>query len=216
MFLKEEAGVILGYEGEKLLFRPYGFKGERWDLLADDQWDWASAAVLGERSCPPPRAESLIKSLKLAVELSKAPPAQEISRIRTYTLVCGIAAYEAWIAQLPESKRFERDDEERYGGTVLGNAWTLEVLVDARATAARYLKSIAGELPGARDHLVKAAEFYEKESATLKPAMRLAPYPWQSEQWTAEMRREQSRILSDALTLEKQALAEISAALKSL
>src|SRR5205823_14692152 len=108
------------------------------------------------------------------------------------------------------------DDQERYSGTVLGNAWTLEVLIDARATAARYLKSIARELPAASEHLLKAAEFYEKESQTLKPAMKLAPYPWQSETWTAEMRREESRILGEALGQEKQALGEIAAALKGL
>jgi hypothetical protein len=216
LFLYLEAGTIVGYQdnGASFFYRPWGFKGDNWLVLKDEQWDWAGCAILSEKSAAPPRHDSIVRSLKSAVDLSRAPHSAGSGNVQFFAY--GMEAWQLWIKQLVEPDRFDQRDLEKYKATQAGNSWTLECLIDARASAARYLRMIRSEYsPAAADHLSRAADMYDQVASALKLALPLAPNPWSQPKapWTDDMRRRQSAMLKATMAVEHQALAEIAGAI---
>ncbi len=226
-FGSEEEGVLVGYElateeAPGLLRRtdrptPYHAPVKK--------YPWGVTVFRKSSEPAPSRRESILWSLTTAVKnahTEKFDPG--------YT--SGFAAWERWIAELSGEKKVhwkaEQDDpgkivridelnEDEKFIACLGNAWCYESLIDARRAAAKYLRSIVDEFsPEAGVHLTAAADHYEKVVYALKPAARHARKPWQfkgQENWTESMRQAQTTALKDALAFERQAVAEIQAAL---
>jgi hypothetical protein len=214
LFLAEECGVILGYQptGETFFYRPYGYTLDRWKPLEPKDWNWAWVGIISPKRVAEPmaRREAAMRSLRLALELSSPTSRPDAPGQR---MVGGLPAYQLWVEQLVDEPRFAMTDKAKREQVQIGNAWMLAVLLDARLSAARYLHDAAREVPEATaQHVKLAGEAYQREAAALETARPIAPFPWQNRAWTATDRREQSRILKQALEQERQALAEIRAA----
>jgi hypothetical protein len=160
------------------------------------------------------RREKLIQSLKTAQETANTP---------TYgNYVSGFRAYEVWMEQLLDDSRFNARDEsgmKEIRIAMLGNAYCYRCLIDARAAAARFLRNNARDVaPEVAPHLLRAANSYDAIALKLGRHSNDVPSPFEKkpEQWTGEMRSTQAAQLRDALTAERQAVAELGAALKLL
>lgn len=171
--------------------------------------------VLRRKAQAPNRRQAVVRSLKLASELATTKGHGRY--------VSGYAAYEVWVEELEDDARYEGKSPKDLFMPTLANGHTYYCLVDARASAAIYLRAIAGEFPPeARDHLIKAAELYEKECRdflTKKCPTEVAPVPWflkDGKTWTNELRHQQAAILRDALAVDRQAVAEIEKAVALL
>jgi len=213
LFLHTEAGLILGYRkgGTQFTYRPYGFGGDRTPLF---DWSWASVGIISAPTTQPTtKPDAIRQSLLLAIALSyppRTPPDKD-----KQTMIGGLTGLQQWIEQLAEVDRFTNYNPDKYKDTMTANAWMLNTLIDARASAGHYLHSASAKMPEpAAGHLAKAADLYDLLARSLEPARKLAPFPWTipAVEWTPEMRKEQASMLTAALTVERAALAEIAAA----
>lgn len=232
LFGSEEAGVLIGYEpiSEE---NPTGWlrrdgplgpspKDDAPYALPVKQIPWEATTV--HKAGPPlPRAETVRWSLETAVDNATR------GTVEGKDLATGFAAWEKWIAELPEFdavlkqttatlKDAGREDDPLFG-LCLGNAWTYDSLVDARRCAVTYLRSVADELGSdAAPHLQAAADAYEQVVTRLTEGVEcptlVAPYPWMDDHaWTDELRAAQAPRLERALAHERDAIAAIQKAL---
>jgi hypothetical protein len=197
-------GVIVGYDdaGEAFLCRTYWDETD--EYARGEKWPWVTVFVR-ERSEPPARAELVRRSLQQAVMLAST------ERFDNY--LSGFAAYEAWAEQLLEEPRFAPDGLQQ---TAQANAWSYLSLMDCRAAACRYLRTIAEEFPAARaQRLLKAADVYERIVDVLGGMHGMAPFPGQLAEgrYPLEHRQAEAETLREALALERQAVLEIEQAL---
>jgi len=214
-------GVITGYEkgGEVLLCRDYYLKTDHYEPATKFPWIvesvWApdepwTARSIDASGAHRPNAEAIIRSLEIAVEIANTP--------KYGSYASGFAAYDAWIRDLRNAAMFAKAEDSGFLTHV--NAWCYMSLIDARSSAVRYLRSIAGELDGAaRDALRGAAADYERIVEALKAGRGNAPFPWQladGKSWTQEMRDGEAATLAQALELEQKAVARIETALDLL
>jgi hypothetical protein len=96
------------------------------------------------------------------------------------------------------------------------NYWVYASLIDCRSAAVRYLKSIQkdfGEKSAA--HLSKTSDLYKQEVDKLRAGAVNILGPCDEKKWTPEMRRAEAAMLKECLELEKQAIAEIKAAIEA-
>jgi len=125
----------------------------------------------------------------------------------------------ASIESLIDETCFTGDDAKKIETNIQANAFCYHSLIDARASAARYLRSIAGEVPPeSREHLLTAADTYDEIAEKLRTGLRNVHYPWdlKGKPWTVEERRAESAILTQVLALEKRAVADVERALASM
>ncbi len=102
---------------------------------------------------PADRRDSVINSLRTAVELATHAPESDGSRL------FGFAAYEAWTAAL---------ETDRKGASKHGNAFSYSQLLTGRRAGAEYLRKVADELgEDAAPHLRTAADRYDAISKRL-------------------------------------------------
>jgi len=200
-------GVIVGYgdRGETFLCRSYWDESDAYARA--EKWPWVTVFVR-ERAAPPNQTGLIRGSLQQAVMLANT------ERFDNY--LSGFAAYEKWAEQLLEDFRFGPD---RLQQTAQANAWSYLSLVDCRAAACRYLRTIAQELPAARaGHLLKAADLYEQIVTVLADMRGMAPFPGQLEEgrYPLEHRQAEAETLRKALALERQAVLEIEQALATV
>jgi hypothetical protein len=124
-----------------------------------------------------------------------------------------------WIDDLLDKSRYENQGPKAIAGMMVGNGHCYYSLVDARASAAIYLRSIAEEFDkNVAAHLLKAAGIYQQlfDALTKRCPTQIAPTPWVLEEgksWTQEMRSFQASILKEALPLDRKAVVEIEKAL---
>jgi hypothetical protein len=209
LYIFEECGVIVGYEenGTRFLYQTYlDTKDEPGTL---QKWSWASATVIGEpKRDPMSRREKLARSLKIAQQIANEPSYGDYAS--------GFKAYELWIAQLQDETRFKAANEadaKKLQKSMLANAYCFRCLIDARASAARYLRNNARDVsPQAAIHLLNAARLYEGVALRLGRRRDLAPAPWEKKpaEWTHQMRSEEASLLHQALTAEREAIAELA------
>ena len=128
----------------------------------------------------------------------------------------GHRAYDRWIADL------ENADPAKDDKLFQPNWWTFDGLNDARATAARYLKAVAPEMhEGARPHLLKAAEIYEKlakQTGSIFEKQDAFIGPWTGKKygdWTAEVRAREVELLKACRDADAQAIAELKVAVEA-
>ena len=188
------AFVCKAYAGGKAQYEdmetPGGFVGEAW-----------FASVLREAGNPAPRRESILQSLRGAIDLATKPA--EKGGERCY----GFGAYETWIAGL---------EEDREGTSLHGNAFSYSQLLTSRRAAAEYLRRVADELGGdAALPLRAASERYDGIAQRLDDGRDCVKHPW-DEAWTPENRTKEAGMLRDSLEDERAAVAEIRKALGTL
>ena len=205
-----EDGLIVGYQkgGEEFLcvhpqerFVPRG-------IFTEERWPWC-AFILGDDKTPAPDPwECAEKALQLAVELFH----KEKEHDRP---LCGARAWTTWIEELRDDALFV--DNARW----LENWWLYLSLLSARKCAASYLQTVAEQSPRAvSDGLRRAAELYGTMAVEVlaAPSPEVAPCPLKpnrayAPRWPKECRLRQADILTDALDLERKAIAEIERAL---
>ncbi len=230
-YSSEEESLVVGYDhaGRRLLLRRYGARergytpwwlekppGEETRSYPESfvhEWPFLGLGVLRPKPGKPDRQQARKRSLELAIELARS---------RSYgPYASGFTAYAFWIEGLRNPAHFAdaRERLHRMGA----NAHCYYSLCDARSAAAHYLRGLAAELgDGAAPRLVRAAELYRQIAEDVlgqECVTKLAPMPWmlpEGEEWTQEQRDEEARLLERAMALEREALAEIEAALRAL
>ncbi len=200
-------GVIVGYEndGKTLLCRTYD--NPDGDYVAAKETPCV-VEILEKSGSLPDQKERVLESLRVAVNLANTTSFDGYAS--------GFAAYEAWIRDLLDDKRYEELPSRDLSGMVQPNAWCYYSLCDARAAATRYLSSTKSVFDGeAYTHLSQAEEWYQQIATRLLSDQRHAPFPHQlnGEQWTKEMRHTEASALREALALERKAIKAIEAAL---
>lgn len=184
---KPYAGGPGGYEE---MFRPGGFVGEAWFV-----------SRFARRGAPAARRQSVVWSLRKAVELAHTPASDDGDE------ASGFTAYEDWIAGLEVA----REDVSLHG-----NAFSYSQLLTSRDAAAAYLHGIADELgPGAQPHLREAAERYADVAARLWEGRSCVEHPWDVS-WTPENRSLQAELMRQSLADERLAVAGLEATLEIL
>jgi hypothetical protein len=208
----EEDGIIVGYQkgGEEwICFHPMREGGTK--TFVETTWPWGIAVFTEPKKEMPSRRELARGALEQAVEMAKTEKAEGYH--------VGLAAWDAYLERL---RVLQEADEETRKGDMLGNSWIYECLAQYRGAAAQYLRDVAGEFESqAADHLLKAADLYERMSNEVLRdkehcVVTIAPLPWalkEGETWTNKMRQDQIARLEAALPLEREALKEIESAL---
>ena len=214
---KGHFGVIAGYEdgGRVLLCRTYDDPAEAYTPAT--AWPW-TLLFIGDRTKAPTRGANAVRSLQIALELAKTPIYQRGS-IPGWDgdQASGFAAFEKWMQRLREDEYSPDMNSKTTGYAADVNGWIYLTLLDARLSAARYLRSVEKEF-GAESgrHVAAAASIYDKIVAALKEGQGLAPDPWQlnkGAQWTESMGHAEAEVLDRVLLLGKEAIAEIEQAL---
>jgi hypothetical protein len=227
----EETGLVLGYTdgGRTLLGRPPYEQADGYVPLQHVQFlvntqipgtdlyaPWVIATLTPGKKMAP-RKDIIVESLQRALTLARTEqfPAKPGS-----VYASGFHAWDLWISQLRDPKRFAAMDPGALSTAMLANGQIYYSLVDARFSAAVFLRSIAGEFDAeATGHLRAAADIYEtlaKKHLCQRSPTAVAPMPFmlkKDQTWTQDMRNAQADILAAALALEHQALAEMEAAL---
>ncbi|MGD8700676.1 MAG: hypothetical protein PVJ43_15375, partial [Gemmatimonadales bacterium] len=209
----EETGLVAGYvdEGRDILLRhPYSKSGDEPESLGD--WPgWAFTLIT--RLPGEPTRDDIIESLAVGVGLANA---EEPIGSGYHS---GFKAYERWISDL-EDQSFIADATIDVGAIVVGNAHIYLCLVDARRSAAEYLRNVREQLPEeVGSHLDQAAAHYDSMAQTLEAGWANVPWPRQLtsvSDWTDEHRRNEAALLRQVVELERQAVSEIERALEAL
>jgi hypothetical protein len=193
----EDWGIITAYRRDRTwLCRSYNGGAERADRPAAG---WPTAVVLLTRRHPrPPAKQAHIASLRRAVEL--------FEKRRSGQRALGQRAFDHWCESL-------RGIVDRH--YFHPNFWTYIGLIDARAAAVRYLRSIRKEFGQRGLHIASAAQWYDKEVQLLLKGLRDVPcesdFPDSLPPF--EMRERQINILRQAQSYERSAIASLKKAL---
>jgi hypothetical protein len=209
----EEDGIIVGYQrkgDEWICLHPLRDRGQK-PFIAT-QWPWGVAVFTQRKPQVLSRRELALGAREQAVTMGRTKDAE------AYWV--GFKAWDDYIARL---KAIETADETTKSDALLGNAWIYECLASYRASAARYLREVAGEFEApVAAYLTQAAALFEQISSKIlcdeaRPTIRIAPYPGGPNDgrfWTPEIRCEQVRRLETALPLEREAIGGIETALR--
>jgi hypothetical protein len=139
--------------------------------------------------------------------------------------VSGLAGYDAWADSLERDEDFPAGNLEALTFRCLVNASvTLSGLVDARRSAAAYLRMMADVEPSVREPLLHSAEQYERELGVLRSAIEIAPFchgPNGTEQRRLEMadpalRRRLSKLIREAKAVDEAAVRSLERAVQKL
>ena len=117
----------------------------------------------------------------------------------------GFAAYELWRKAF-ELEDFPLDTSHHHA----------DILGARRQAAATYLREIVTFFPEAAEPLEAAATHYDYEMKSLDPLHNLCDTACEREAWHAEDRSEAGKLIGDALQAEREAIANIEAALATI
>lgn len=193
----EDWGLITGYRSPRTwLCRAYNGGAEQFDMTATG---WPTAVVVLTRRKPRPESGPLhAESIRRAVQLYDS---------RSHgAFALGAQAFEEWARSLraPSSRTY-----------IHPNFWTYVCLIDARGSAVRYLKSIAGEFGGREKHIRSAADWYDQEVRLLLAGLKNVPsehlYP--DDLPPADLRSRQIETLRQAKALEGKAIEALRQAM---
>ncbi|MHC4984857.1 MAG: hypothetical protein ACYTFO_01745, partial [Planctomycetota bacterium] len=212
--------VAFGYQNDGESFLWYHFFGGDEPLVLPatetGPWIW----VLQDFTDPPSRQEQLLASLKIAARNWH----RQLDRDREpnhYPYLWGEVAFTAWAADIRDAATF---DDEQQAALFFENWWCYQILVDARNSAAVFLREYAdaAENDQAAAHLRTAADLYEQEGRLLGAFYGTRDGfigPWSGkgfEDWTDEMRQRELEAITAAHELDRQAIAQIEAALTAM
>ncbi len=189
----EDWGIITGYRRDGAwLCRAYNGGAERSDKTATG---WPTAVVFLTRPTGKSNAPQRHKdSLRRAVEM------QDVKIHDSYAL--GAQAFEEWRRSL----RSVRDAQY-----VHANFWTYIGLIDARAAAVRYLRSIAEEFGPQKIYVSEAADWYDKEVRLLLDGLNDVPSErlYRDSIPPVETRARQIDTLGQAQSMEQSAVSAL-------
>ncbi|MHC4561400.1 MAG: hypothetical protein ACYS8X_01355 [Planctomycetota bacterium] len=211
--------VAFGYEnkGESFLWWDF-FGGDTPVVLPATKtgpWIW----ILKGFNAPPSRREQLLAALEIATRNWHRP--DEKLEGGKYYYLWGDVAFTAWAADIRDATTF---DEDKQGPLFFANWWCFEILVDARNSASAFLREYADAANNrqAEAHLRKAADLYQQEGQLLGAFYGTKDGfmgPWSGkgiDDWTDEVRQREHDAIAQAHALERQAIAEIEAALVAM
>lgn len=186
----EDWGIITGYRpAYQWLCRSYNGGAHRVDRPAKA---WPTGVVLLKaRRAMPSLKKTHIASIARAVDLF------EQRRKGNYAL--GASAFDFWCQSLRGAS------DRKY---IHANVWTYIGLMDARAAAVRYLRSIAKEFGARERFILQAANRYDAEVRVLREGYRYVPSEraFRDSLPPAEMRTRQIGVLLKAKELEQEAI----------
>ena len=202
IYMDGESSLVVGYRdsGRTWICQPYaGGEGYReMDTLTGllgEAW-WVYIIRPGQ---PMPRHRSVTESLRRIGELAGAPRGEDC--------VNGLAAYEAWIADL---------ENPPADPNLHANAYSYAILLTSRTAGAVYLDRLANELRAdAVTWLRSAAVRYRMVSQRLLAGKDCVEHPWETS-WTPENRAVEADIMRQNLADERAAVAEIEKALAEM
>jgi hypothetical protein len=204
----EECDLLVGYKDEGLLLRQYSAREAGYSPM--EKWPWQVGFVCEERRVADANKQ-LESSLVLAIELFETPT------IGRYA--CGRHAYEHWMEQLEDNRRYAGLTSQELFPAALGNAVIFDGLADARGAASNYLHAFA-ETPGpVAAKLREAAGKCSQIELTLRANRRQTPYPWELpsiEQWTPDIRRAQAELLRHIAAIDGEVIRGLGAVIKVL
>lgn len=153
----EDWGIITGHgPGRTWLCRSYNGGALGRNVQANG---WPTAVVLLRKLKPRPAAkEQYLASLRRAIDFFDQRRAGDYAQ--------GTKAFEYWCTALLHVR--DRD-------YIHANAWTYIGLMDARAAAVRYLRSIAPGFGERGKYITDAADLYEREVRLLQDNYRFVP-----------------------------------------
>jgi hypothetical protein len=214
---RQDMAVVYGYGegGKTLLFRDY-HKGETPHELPASGLGWL-IIYIGGHSPKLSRSEAFIEALKIAVRnwrrrCVKAGPGE---------YWYGETAMNAWLDDLSIVDSLTQKEKETL---FFVSWWNFTSLVDARNAAVSFLWENATLLSERAAHFIsKTAALYEQEAKSLEGASFinhetfLGPWSGKSiKDWTADVRKRECEILTEARRLENIAITEIEKVLSSL
>lgn len=205
----EETDLVLGHFHDHLVARTADSTEEGYSALTR----WPSAFMLPEkRHAPIPPALQIREGLEVAIQDWKSE-----GTVNGY--FSGAAAYRNWRGKLQEEVITSLSVDARWRFQH-GNAYITECLMDARRTAAAFLRRVQNMLgPTAKEHLLAAAELYDKlthEDLTSADFAHYAPYSWMCDEehvWDEAMRQDQIARLVRAEEKDRLAIEELSRAI---
>jgi hypothetical protein len=159
-----EAGLVTGYDrnGDVLYgwsyFQDRSLPGyyQRTDWHAKASFADMGLVILGDkRRWPgPSRRETLLDSLRWAVDLARCTPRPEKPGH-----LSGLAALRAWADGLEVDADYPQDDEAVMSARVMVHADQC-CMLDDRRSAAAFVRALASEAPEAEKELLAAADLY--------------------------------------------------------
>ena len=203
-------GIIAGYDGKKILCRTYYDESEEYSVA--EGFPWIMFRVRKRDEEPPPARESIINSIKLAVELAQTPFIDRYAN--------GLTAYDVWIKDLENEEMFSKMNQKELFIHWHINGWIYDSLYDARNAAVEYLKKAEKILDGKKREIIKeAAEKFERvRKAIFENWIYFTMPHWvsqgrtwtpkatiETDKWTPEMRRKGAEALKNIKKLEQEA-----------
>ncbi len=204
-----DMALVTGYEegGRTLLLRDYS-SAEEYARLPLEKLG-PLQYTLGDHREPPPLGVCLRHALSAAVANWRRERHNGGLRDREYWY--GDAALAAWQRDI---RRFDTLPEDTQKTLVGLDRWCFTALLDARRSAARFLKDWATLLDGEpREALLRASGLYEQEGKALEPRLAGKRGRRGAAEWPAEARDADAGALAEARRLEGEAIKEMEKAL---
>jgi RNA polymerase sigma-70 factor (ECF subfamily) len=208
--------LVAGYDprADVLLGRTFFDESNDYAMAGDWRNRWQHLLLIGERCEPSPGPELLQEALGQA--LAQAQTREENGLAR------GLAAYEAWAADLLDDASFPADDIEVLTWRChVSHSLVLAAVWDARRAAAAFLRRM-GEVAGsASDSTLAAAQAYEEEYLLLDEAMKTAPFCHEPEARRRQMadralREHLAKLIKQAKQREQEAVAFLEQARQTM
>jgi len=212
-----DVSVIYGYRegGKTLVFRDY-HKGEQPHELpvAKLGWLWM---FLGEFARPMERREALVEAMRIASHNWRRGTGRQGPGEYWY----GDAALDRWIADLAKVDRLSEADRKQL---FFVSWWNFTALIDARKAAVAFLRDNLGVLDGqARQAVARAVAEYEREVKYIgSPEFTdndcfVGPRGGKGiEQWSADARARERRLLTEVRKFDAAAVGEMEKALAAM
>ena len=162
-----ECCVISGYdeEGEVLIGWSYfqefpelagGIEFESSGYFRKRDWfrNTPGIILIGEKRARPPKSEWYRKALERAIEIARTP--------EVHGRKSGLAAYDAWAADLRRDEDFPADDLAILNARMIAHDDAMHTVAEGRWYGAQFLKQIAEDEPLLAENLSVAAARYEE------------------------------------------------------
>lgn len=210
-----DCAVIYGYQdhGRTLLVRDY-YGGPEGVITTIDKIGPQVTYLRGHQEAMD-STDVAVQAMKLAVSQWLRQDGGPHNEKGQYLF--GKAAYAGWIDALSRASGFTDMDRRML---FQANWWTFSALIDARAAAARYLRSVVGLLPeSASQAMLAAADVYDHAVAMMGDVFQkqeLFTGPWTGKtinDWSGEARQHEQTLLHELLAVDEKAIQHLSHAL---
>ncbi len=198
-------GLVVGYnEAEETYTVRHPYVSDTYTIRYDafgqtGSADWFNVRVFEEQTTVDEKTTHLT-ALRNAVAFANGTRYAPENRRKDRPI--GFSAYELWRAAF-ESEDISLEPSFHHAETLKGR----------RLSAATYLRELVTRFPEAAEPLEAAATHYDRELESLNPLYDLCAAARESGAWTAGGRVEAARLIGEALKADRDAIANIEAAL---